>query len=91
MKKVKVIITLDMKCPDDRKLLSLKEISENVLNELSCNTMIVPWNQGYKGKITARVENEKDNFSSWCLLEEIEEQYYKTRREYDNEKEKFNI
>ena len=89
MKKVKVIITLDMKCPDDRRLLSLKEMSENVLNELSCNTMIVPWNQGYKGKITARVENEKDHFSSWCLLEEIKEQYVETMGEYNNDRSEY--
>lgn len=73
MKKVKVIITLDMRYPDDRKLLSLKEISENVLSELSCNTMIVPWDQGYKGKIAVRVDSEHDYFTSWCLLEELKE------------------
>ncbi len=73
MKKLKVTITLDMNCSDDRSFFSLKEMSQNVMTDIAGNTAVVPWNQGYKGKISVRVEDGKDHFTSWCMLEEIKE------------------
>ncbi len=86
MKKLKVTITLDMKCVNDCSFLSLKEISENVMSELECNTRLIPWDQGYKGKFSVRVEDGKDHFTSWCLLEEIKECADKYVCEFKGEK-----
>ena len=77
MANLKVTIEMDITKDkvNDENIRSLKAISEDIMNELVSYTNIVPFRYGFKGKLSVTVQNETDYVTSWCLLEEIEEQY----------------